>query len=68
MHVYLTRTSKEMHMKSDVFGLSNTERLHRNLVLGWGDDWGGKPATSEPDDVVSSPPQTWLNSLDSSHM
>ncbi len=24
MHVYLTRTSKEMHMNPDVFGLSNT--------------------------------------------
>jgi hypothetical protein len=23
MHVYLAWTSKEMHMKSDVFGLSN---------------------------------------------
>ncbi len=24
MHLYLARTSKEMHMNSDVFGLSNT--------------------------------------------
>ncbi len=38
MHVYLARTSKEMHMKSDVFGLSNTKRLRRNTVLHRGDD------------------------------
>jgi hypothetical protein len=38
MHVYLARTSKEMHMKSDMFGLSSTERLHRNAVLHQGDD------------------------------
>jgi hypothetical protein len=36
MHVYLAWTSKEMHMKSDVFG--NTKRLHRNAVLHRGDD------------------------------
>jgi hypothetical protein len=33
MHVYLDRTFKEMHMKSDVFGLSNTKCLRRNAVL-----------------------------------
>jgi hypothetical protein len=39
MHVYLAQTSKEMHMKSDVFGLSNTECLRRrNAVLHQGDD------------------------------
>ncbi len=38
MHVYLARTSKEMHMKSDVIGLSNTKRLCRNAVLRQGDD------------------------------
>ncbi len=36
--MYLARTSKEMHMKSDVFGLSNTKRLCRNAVLRQGDD------------------------------
>jgi hypothetical protein len=25
MHVYLARSSKEMHMNSDVYGLSNTK-------------------------------------------
>jgi hypothetical protein len=38
MHVYLARTTKEMHMKSDVFGLSDTKRLHRNAVLHPSDD------------------------------
>jgi hypothetical protein len=38
MHVYLARTSKEMHMNPDVFGLSNTKHLHRNAVLHPGDD------------------------------
>ncbi len=38
MHVYLVRTSKEMHMKSDMFGLSNTKRLRRNAFLHRGDD------------------------------
>ncbi len=33
MHVYLARTSKEMHMKPDMFGLSNTNCLCRNAVL-----------------------------------
>ncbi len=33
MHVYLALTSKEMHMKSDVFGLSNTKCLRRNAAL-----------------------------------
>ncbi len=36
--MYLARTSKEMHMKSDVFCLSNTGRLLRNAVLHQGDD------------------------------
>ncbi len=36
--MYLARTSKEMHMKSDVFGLSNTQCLHRNAVLHQGVD------------------------------
>ncbi len=30
MHVYLIRSSKEIHMNSDVFGLSHTKHLHRN--------------------------------------
>ncbi len=38
MHVYLAWTSKEMHMKSDMFSLSNTGHLHRNAVLHPGDD------------------------------
>jgi hypothetical protein len=38
MHVYLNRISKEMHMKSDMFGLSNIERLCRNAVLHQGAD------------------------------
>ncbi len=38
MHVYFAQTSKEMHMKSDVFGLYNTKRLCRNAVLHSGDD------------------------------
>ncbi len=49
MHVYLVWTSKKMHMKSDVFGLSDTKRLRRNAVLYPGDDvvmmWQ-TPATS----------------------
>ncbi len=38
MHVYLARTSKEMRMKSDMFGLSDTKCLRRNAVLHPGDD------------------------------
>jgi hypothetical protein len=38
MHLYLARTFKEMHMISDLFGLSNTKCLHRNAVLHQGDD------------------------------
>ena len=38
MHVYLDLTFKEMHMKSDVFSLSNTKCLRRNAVLHRGDD------------------------------
>ncbi len=33
MHMYLTRCSQEMHMKSDVFGVSNTKRLRRTAVV-----------------------------------
>jgi hypothetical protein len=33
MNVYLSQISKERHMTSDVFGLSNTKHLHRNAVL-----------------------------------
>jgi hypothetical protein len=33
MHVHLALTSKEMHIKSDVFGLSNAKCLGRNAVL-----------------------------------
>jgi hypothetical protein len=35
--MYLARTSKEMHMNPDVFGLTNTKRLCRNAVLHQGD-------------------------------
>ncbi len=38
MHEYLAWTSKEMHMRSDVFSLSNTQCLCRNAVLHPGDD------------------------------
>jgi hypothetical protein len=31
--VYLSQSSKEIHMTSDVFGLSNTKHLCRNAVL-----------------------------------
>ncbi len=43
MHMYLTRTSKEMHMNPDVFGLSNTSTY---VGMQW---WCG-------DDVVNLPP------------
>jgi hypothetical protein len=33
IHVYLIWSSKEMHMNSDVIGLSNTKHLRRNAVL-----------------------------------
>jgi hypothetical protein len=33
MNVDLSQSSKEIHMTSDVFGLSNTKHLHRNAVL-----------------------------------
>ncbi len=33
MNVFLSRSSKEIHMTSDVFGLSNTKHLRRNAVL-----------------------------------
>ncbi len=32
-HVYLSQSYKEIHMTSDMFGLSNTKQLHRNAVL-----------------------------------
>ncbi len=38
MHVYLAWTFKEMHMNSDVFGLSDTKCLCKNAVLHQGDD------------------------------
>jgi hypothetical protein len=33
MNVYLSWSSKEMHMTSDMFGLSDSKHLHRNVVL-----------------------------------
>jgi hypothetical protein len=33
MNVYLSQNSKEIHMTSDMFGLSNTKPLRRNAVL-----------------------------------
>jgi hypothetical protein len=33
MNVYFSQSSKEIHMTSDVFGLSNTEHQRRNAVL-----------------------------------
>jgi hypothetical protein len=33
MNVYLSRSSKAIHMTSDVFGLSNTKHLRKNAVL-----------------------------------
>ncbi len=67
MHVHFIQSSKEMHMNSDVFGLSNTKHLRRNAVLRWDDD------------VASLPPhnlmmwqachlRTWLNGLAPSHV
>ncbi len=67
MHVYLIWSSKEMHLSSDVFSLSNTKHLCRNAVLHWDDD------------VASLPPHNlmmwwachlriWLNGLASSHV
>jgi hypothetical protein len=38
MHVYLDRTSEEMHINSDLFRLSDTKRLYRNAVLHPDDD------------------------------
>jgi hypothetical protein len=43
MHVYLTQSSKEIHMNSDVFGLSNTKHLCRNAVLHCDDDVASLP-------------------------
>jgi hypothetical protein len=43
MHVYLARSSKEMHMNPDAFGLSNTKHLRRNAVLHLGDDVADLP-------------------------
>ena len=33
MNVYLSQSSKEIHMTSDVFGLSNTKHLSRYAVM-----------------------------------
>jgi hypothetical protein len=33
MNVYLSQSSEEIHMTSEVFGLSNTKHLRRNAVL-----------------------------------
>jgi hypothetical protein len=33
MNVFLSQSSKETHMTSDVLGLSNTKHLRRNAVL-----------------------------------
>ncbi len=33
MNVFLSESSKEIHMTSDVFGLSNNKHLRRNAVL-----------------------------------
>ncbi len=46
MHVYLTRSSKEMHMNFDVFGLSNSKHLRRNAVLHWDNDVASLPTHS----------------------
>ncbi len=67
MHVYLARSYKEMHMDSDMFGLSNTK------------PYAGMHSCIMNDDVASLPPhillrwwayhlRTWLNGLVSSHM
>jgi hypothetical protein len=37
MHVLLAQSSKEINMNPDMFGLSNTKRLHKNAVLHQGD-------------------------------
>jgi hypothetical protein len=39
MHVYLIWSSKEMHMNSEMCGLSNTKHLRRNTVLHLDDDF-----------------------------
>jgi hypothetical protein len=38
MNVYISQGSKEIHMTSDMFGLSNTKHLCRNAVLHGNDD------------------------------
>jgi hypothetical protein len=43
MHVYLARSSKEIHMNPDVFGLSNTN------------PYAGMQSCIEIDDVASLP-------------
>ncbi len=42
------------------------EHLRRNAVMMWW--WCGGPATSYPDEVLGSTPQTWLNGLALSHV
>ncbi len=65
--VYLFQSSKQIHMTSDMFDLSNAKHQHRNAVLHceW---WCGEPATSLPNDVMGSTPKTWLNGLALSHI
>jgi hypothetical protein len=48
MHVYLSRSSKEMHMNPDVFGLSNTK------------PYAGMQSCIENDNVASLPPHILL--------
>jgi hypothetical protein len=43
MHVLLARSSKEMHVNLDVFGLSNTKHLLRNAFLHQDDDVADLP-------------------------
>ncbi len=48
MYVYLARSSKEMHMNSDMFGLSNTK------------PYVGMQSCIMNDDVASLPPHILL--------
>jgi hypothetical protein len=59
MNVSLSQSSKEIHMTSDMFSLSNTKHLRRNAIVN--DDVASlpphnlmmwQPATSEPDSMV----------------
>ncbi len=70
MYVYLARISKEMHMNCDVSicPIPDTYVGMQSCIPGMRWWWCGGSATSYPNEVLGSIPQTWLSGLALSHV